>query len=130
MPVLPVSKDIDKNIGMECLTIIDRQPHYMHQCFRIVTIHMEDRCFGYFSDICAVCTGATVEVTSSKTHLVVDYNMDGSPGFVSIKFRHLDNLVNDSLSGDSSISVDCDWNEFAIVRTVLLIDHRPGDPMN
>jgi hypoxanthine phosphoribosyltransferase len=84
---------------------IECKQHGMHHRFGVICVDVQDWRKRYFRDIRAISRGTRIEVIRGKTNLIVDDQVDGSSGFIAVELRHLDDLIDNALSGDGGITV-------------------------
>ena len=100
----------------------------MNYRLSIVSIHVQYWRQGYFSNIGAIRTRASVQIICGKTDLVVHHNMDRTSRSISVKLRHLHYLIHHSLPCNGSIAVNQNRHHFsriALIISVLFCSSNP-----
>ena len=126
VPVFPVGKDVDEDIGMEHLPVLDGHSDHMNKTLHIVTIHMPDGCFSNLPHIGTVSAGTCIQVVGCKTDLVINHKVDGAPCFITIQFRHLNYFIDHTLPCNGGISMYDNRKQFIVVSSIFVVDSCPG----
>ena len=84
VPVFAVRKQIDKHIYIELLTEFQRQFRHENHGFHIVAVYVKNGRLRYFGHIGTIGAGASLQVVGGKPNLIVDDNVYGSAGFISV----------------------------------------------
>ena len=107
---------------MESLPEFHGQLHRVNDGFYIVAIHMKHGRAGYLGNIGTVSTRTCLQVIGGKAHLVVDHQMNGSPGFIARQLRHLDHFVYNPLGGNGRIAMNHDRGHLVEIFVVMRIN--------
>ena len=127
--VLPVAEQVDEDVTVPALAVFQRDADGGHHGLGIVRIDVEDRTVGRLGDIGAIDTGTAVQVVCGKTDLVVDHQVDGASGAVSIELGHLDHLIHHPLSGQCRVTMHEDGHDGVLIL-MAPVDPRPGDALH
>ena len=106
--VFAVAEQIDEHIPVVALSVFGRKEHGVDHRFHIVSIHMQNRCKHHFGDVRAIGGGARIEVVRGESDLIVDHDMYGASGLVSVQGFHLHHLIYHALACDRRISMHKD----------------------
>ena len=88
-----ITNQIDDDVFLEPITVIRRQLADEQDGFRIVTVHVENRCIDHFCHVSAVFGRAGVfGVRGGETHLVIDHDMNRTAGLVRPSLAGLEGL--------------------------------------
>ncbi|OPZ70555.1 MAG: hypothetical protein BWY82_02022 [Verrucomicrobia bacterium ADurb.Bin474] len=95
---------------------------------RIFPIHMEHGRFDHLGDVRAILAGPCIRRVCCEPDLIIDHDMEGSPGPVAFEFREIEHLGHRSLSGNRRIPMDQQRQHHTTVEraTRLPKDALPG----
>ncbi len=88
------------------MAIIGCQFAYVNGSLWIFTVHMKYGYHEHLGDIGRISGRTGIFRQGCITDLVIDDDMDGAPGFIPLKLRHVQCLGNHSLPGKSGITVN------------------------
>ena len=112
---LTISDKINHDIFAEFLTILGSDAERVSNIVHGLGIHMENRCTDCSGDLRTVSARSGAVGSSCKADLVVDYNVDGATDGVVFEGLHLEALVDNTLTGDSGISVHNNRNNLLAI---------------
>ena len=101
-----IANHVDEHVGVELLPVFDRDLHALDHRFRVVAVHVHDRCLDHGSKGSAIVGTAGIIEICGEAYLVVYDEMDRASGGVSFKIAHLKYLIDDTLSRHRRIPVD------------------------
>ncbi|CAI8254541.1 MAG: Uncharacterised protein [Flavobacteriia bacterium] len=127
VPVFAVAKQIDEHITIVALSVFGRKEHRMNDGLDIVSIHVQYRREHHFSNIRTVGRGTRIEVIRGESDLIVDHNVDGASGLVSVEGFHLHDLIHNTLACNRCISMNEDGQNLSRLGTVFGIDPGSAD---
>src|SRR5690606_6503840 len=122
MAVSAIAQQIDENILLETLTVLDGQVGCERYSLGVVAVDVEYRRIHNLGDVGTVNTGTRIVVVGSKAYLVVDNKVDRAPGEVSRKTGHLHHLVDNTLTGDGSVTVNENGHGLRYISSVFVVD--------
>ncbi len=105
MPASAVAQQVDDDILLELLPELERQPDHPHAGFRVVTVHMEDRCLDHPGGIGGVDAGAGGGRSGGEPDLVVDDDVHSAAGAVAAKLGQVQRLGHHALAGEGRVAV-------------------------
>ena len=121
--VTAVAHQVDEDIAFKGVTEVQRQASHESDRFRIVGIHVENRCLDHFTNIGTVRGRTRIQrVGSGETHLVVDNDAYGTADFVTARFGHVQGFLNHALAGYRGVAVNGDRQNFVAARFVETIE--------
>ncbi|GBE46589.1 hypothetical protein BMS3Bbin11_01690 [bacterium BMS3Bbin11] len=81
MAMTPITDHVDNDIAFELFAIIECQPGYKNDGFRVISIDMKDRCLDHLCDISTVRGRTCIHrVAGGKTYLIIMNKMNGTTG--------------------------------------------------
>ena len=100
-----ITEDIKHGVLVEFLAVFDGDAGGVNHCLRIVTVHMENRCFDHKGDVGRIGGRAAERRGCGETDLVVHDDMDGAPGAVAHQPRQAKAFGNHALAREGGIAV-------------------------
>src|SRR5690606_40699451 len=86
VPMAAVAHHIQEDIFIKTLAVFDSQLRCFYYSFRVITIHMQYRCFYHRGYAGAIVGGAGIVKIGSKAYLVIDDKMYSTAGRVTLQF--------------------------------------------
>mmetsp|Transcript_4401 Transcript_4401/g.7749 ORF Transcript_4401/g.7749 Transcript_4401/m.7749 type:complete len:257 (+) Transcript_4401:1244-2014(+) len=121
VPVTAVSYNVNNDIAKISLTVLCSNFEYVGYSFRIVSVNMEDGTLKCTSKICAVQRGAAHVGISSEANLVVHNHVNAPACFILRQGTHVHCFINDTLSTESSISVNQDRHRLRSIGIIVVV---------
>lgn len=119
--VLAVADEIDNDVLLELSTPVGSELADEVDRLDVIGVDVEDRGVDSLGDISAV-SGRTGEAgIGGETNLVVDHQVDGTAGRESGKLVEAQALVNDTLAGNSGITVKEDGHGALVLDLIVVI---------
>ena len=107
MAVPPIADQVDHDVFLEFLAVSERELGDEDRGFRIVAVHVEDRCFDHLCDIgTVVCRTGVRGPAGREANLVVDDDVHGTASAETVRLRHLEGFGDDALARKSRIPVN------------------------
>ena len=103
-----ISDNIDEKVLVELLSEGDGNLHALVQNVRHISVHVNNGSIDDLGDFGTVVRGPVLVGESCETDLVVEHNMDNSSSSVVHQIFELDGLINDTLTGNGSVTMDND----------------------
>lgn len=116
-----VSNNINNDIRAEYLSVLSSDLEHSANIIDAIGVNVENRSIDGFSNVSAVKPSSSVVRSSSETNLVVSYDMDGTSNSVVLKILHLHALVNNTLTSESSISMEDNRNNLGSVVVLIVM---------
>ncbi len=131
-----VADQVDDDVTLELHAIVDGKLGDEQHCLGIVCVHVEDRRLDHLRHVSRILGGTSIFLlVGGEADLVVDHDADGATGAVGTGLRHLEGFHHHTLTGDSCVTVDGDWQNLVANRVVAAVltsayrtlDHRRDD---
>ena len=123
-----IADQVDDHVFLELHAVIHRQLGDEVHRFRVVRIHMEDRCLHHLRHVGAVFGGTGILTSAgSEAHLIVDDYMQGAASLEATGLRHLEGFHDHTLTCESGIAVQqnrYDLFAFMVFSAILAGSHR------
>ena len=119
--VLSVADQVDNDIRAELSAPIGSKLADKVDSLNIISVDVEHWGVNGLGDIGTVWGGASETWISGETNLVVDNHVDGSAGGVGWETRETEALVDDTLSGESGISVEEDTHGGVVLLLIVVV---------
>ena len=100
-----VAENIQHHVFLKLHAVFAGDARSVHNRFGIVAVDMEDRRLDHFCDLGAIGARARIRWASGKSDLVVDDHMHRAARAVTFKFREIQALWHQPLTGKSRIAV-------------------------
>ena len=122
--VSSVTDQINDNVGIEGLSEFSGDLGDVDNGIGIVGVDVEDRGIDDSANVGTVRRGSRVSRISGETDLVVAHEMDGPTDGIERKMAQVKSLVDDTLSSESSVTVEKHWNDsFTLKRNKILNEY-------
>ncbi len=90
---------------MILLAVFNRHINGMYQRFYIIAINVKYRRKRHLGQISTIGRRTGIFKIGSKTNLIINYQVNGTAGFITIQFSHLQNLIHNTLAGYRGIAM-------------------------
>ena len=104
--VAAVAHHVDHDVALELLAEFERQLGHIADGLGVVAIHVEDRRLDHFGDVGAVAAGARLNRAGGEADLVVDDEVQRTPGGVAGELRIVEHLGDDALGRERGIAME------------------------
>lgn len=121
MAVLSVADQVDNDIRAELSAPIGSKLANEVDSLDIIGVDVEDWSINGLGDIGTVGGGAGETWVSGETNLVVDDQVDSSAGRVGWETVESETLVDDTLAGESCITVEEDGHSSGVVLLIVVV---------
>jgi len=115
---LSVTDEINDNVMLELLSVLSCGSENKVDVIKAVSIHMKDWSIDSFGQVRAVDTWSCLVWSCGETNLVVHNNMNSSSNSVILQVLHLYWLINNTLTRESSISMNQNRDNFLSLHKV------------
>src|SRR5690606_7891835 len=105
MPVTAITNHVNEDVFVEFLPVSNSQCACFNYSFGVVSVYVQHRTLQHGCNTGTVVRRTRVIKISSKAYLVIDYKMYDATYFITFEFAHLQQLINNALSCNSSIAV-------------------------
>ena len=123
--VLPVAEHVDEDVGVEAVAVLHGQLGYVVDRLGVVSVDVKHGGLDHRSHSAGVDAGSGILVVGSEPDLVVDDEVDGSPGGVGLQSAHLGGFEHNALTGHRRIAVHEDRNDLIVIVGVQQIRFGP-----
>ena len=106
MAMAAIAEHVDYHILVKLLPVIERDLRHADGGFRIVAVHMENRCLHAARHVGRIRRRTGFVGQRGEPDLVVDNQMHGAARAIAIKLREVERLGNDALPGERRVTVD------------------------
>mmetsp|Transcript_17393 Transcript_17393/g.15305 ORF Transcript_17393/g.15305 Transcript_17393/m.15305 type:complete len:315 (-) Transcript_17393:810-1754(-) len=121
--IFSVTNKINEDILLELHSILQSKLHNLVNFFRFISINVEYWGFNRLGNICTIKTTSSIFLDCSETNLVVTNNVNSTSNLIVIEVPHLEGFINDTLTSNSSITMDSNReNFFTINITHMLLE--------
>ncbi len=130
MSVFAPAEDIDHHVAVKALAEIVSHLRGASARFRVVAIDVEHGSMHHQSHIGAIARGAPFAWIRSETDLIVDDQMNGAAGVVTVDLRKIQGLGDNSLARHGGVAVNQQGNHALaqmIFEAILLGPHNAFD---
>ena len=80
-----VAHEVNNNVFVERLPELESQLSNSHHGLGVIAIHVEDRCLHHAGNVSGIDRGSTVFRAGGESNLVVDDDMHGSAGAITLQ---------------------------------------------
>lgn len=119
--VLSVAHDVDDDIGVEGCSPFRGQVEHEGDGLNVVSIHVEDGGVDGLGNVGGVQGGSRGARVGGETDLVVDDDVHGTAGGVGGQGLEAHGLVDDTLGGESRVTVQQDRHGLVELANVVLV---------
>src|SRR5690606_6637298 len=119
-------KQIDENVFAELLSELHRKVSGKSNRFSVITIDVQHRRIDNLGDVGTIDARTRVIVVCGEPYLIVDHKVDRTTSGVTLKSRHLYDLVNNTLSCDSSVTMDQHCHRVAEAAVIFVVNLATG----
>ena len=95
-----VADEVDDDVLFECLSELEGKLCHTNHGLWVIAVHVEDWNLDSLRDVGRVGHRTCLAWRGGEANLVVDHDVDGSANLVAAKLRHVENLEDDSLTGE------------------------------
>ena len=106
MTTATITNQVNNHVFLEFTAVISSNLGSKQDRFRIITIHMQNRCFNNLGNVGAVFSRTNIfALGGCKAHLVVDDDMNGTASLVSPSLGQLEGFHNNTLTRKCGITM-------------------------
>lgn len=108
---LTVTNEVDDDVMVELLAVLRSDLEAVVNVLHAVSVDMEDGSADSLGEVRGVHVTATLGGHGGETNLVVHDDVDGATDAVVLQVLHLHGLVDDTLTGESGVTVNEDGHD-------------------
>ena len=119
MAVATVADDVENDVFVKLLAKVESELDDGGSGEGVIAVDVKDRESKGFAWRSAITAGAGVIWKSGKGDLVIDDDVDRTPGSIAFEAGEIQSFCNDSLADEGPVPVNKDWhNLFPLYRVV------------
>jgi hypothetical protein len=125
-----VANNIKDDILVEGLTPFNSETASLEDGLGIITVNVEYGGTVALDNVCAVQATTRGRGVGSETDLVVDDNVNGTTSGAHWKTRHVNSLINNTLTSEGSITVNLDGHDLGALTVLHIVLLGTGLTLN